>query len=235
MVHTRRSNAADLDSSNELVTLRPKAACPAKVLQTSEDQNLSVSQRSSISDAGSVQDMPPRKRKRTGISQERYHTRPVDLLDREALSPSKWKRTNRGQEERRCRLPKNKGSRLRKELSDLGSVDCSRLDLMNQKAKASGIARFGLVNGPGHVAVRRSKRVRQCRYSTLNQSLLIEDQFVSNTAEAVLQEMEKIGSERESNLHRNRCARELERLRIWHDTEDVSPGSSEMPVRVRHN
>uniref|UniRef100_A0ABM5GL25 ATPase family AAA domain-containing protein 2B isoform X2 n=1 Tax=Pogona vitticeps TaxID=103695 RepID=A0ABM5GL25_9SAUR len=60
--------------------------------------------------------------------------------------------------------------------------------------------------------VRKSCRSRKNRFESLNQSLLF-DQLVNSTAEAVLQEMDNI------NIRRNRRSGEVERLRMWTDTE----------------
>uniref|UniRef100_A0A8C1VJR4 ATPase family AAA domain containing 2B n=1 Tax=Cyprinus carpio TaxID=7962 RepID=A0A8C1VJR4_CYPCA len=62
----------------------------------------------------------------------------------------------------------------------------------------------------GHVELKRSHRVRKSQFEHLNQSLLF-DQLVNSTAEAVLQEMDNISSIRQN--------REVERLRMWTDTE----------------
>ncbi|KAI5611234.1 ATPase family AAA domain-containing protein 2B [Silurus asotus] len=62
----------------------------------------------------------------------------------------------------------------------------------------------------GHVELKRSCRSRKSRFQHLNQSLLF-DQLVNSTAEAVLQEMDNISNIRQS--------REVERLRMWTDTE----------------
>uniref|UniRef100_A0A8C4LQP7 ATPase family AAA domain containing 2B n=1 Tax=Equus asinus asinus TaxID=83772 RepID=A0A8C4LQP7_EQUAS len=60
--------------------------------------------------------------------------------------------------------------------------------------------------------VRKSCRSRKNRFESVNQSLLF-DQLVNSTAEAVLQEMDNI------NIRRNRRSGEVERLRMWTDTE----------------
>ncbi|KAJ8009529.1 hypothetical protein DPEC_G00089820 [Dallia pectoralis] len=62
----------------------------------------------------------------------------------------------------------------------------------------------------GHVDLKRSCRVRKSQFEHLNQSILF-DQLVNSTAEAVLQEMDNISSIRQS--------REVERLRMWTNTE----------------
>uniref|UniRef100_A0A8C7GEL5 ATPase family AAA domain-containing protein 2 n=1 Tax=Oncorhynchus kisutch TaxID=8019 RepID=A0A8C7GEL5_ONCKI len=62
----------------------------------------------------------------------------------------------------------------------------------------------------GHVDRKRSCQVRKSPFEHLNQSLLF-DQLVNSTAEAVLQEMDNISSIRQN--------REVERLRMWTDTE----------------
>ncbi|XP_053531883.1 ATPase family AAA domain-containing protein 2B isoform X3 [Ictalurus punctatus] len=62
----------------------------------------------------------------------------------------------------------------------------------------------------GHGELKRSCRSRKSRFQHLNQSLLF-DQLVNSTAEAVLQEMDNISNIRQS--------REVERLRMWTDTE----------------
>ncbi|GCB74482.1 hypothetical protein scyTo_0003572 [Scyliorhinus torazame] len=66
----------------------------------------------------------------------------------------------------------------------------------------------------GDSEVRRSGRARRNKFETLNQSLLF-DQLVNSTAEAVLQEMDHITS----NIRQNRRPGEVERLRMWTDTE----------------
>uniref|UniRef100_UPI00398E7ADB ATPase family AAA domain-containing protein 2B n=1 Tax=Pristiophorus japonicus TaxID=55135 RepID=UPI00398E7ADB len=66
----------------------------------------------------------------------------------------------------------------------------------------------------GDSEVRRSGRARRNKFETLNQSLLF-DQLVNSTAEAVLQEMDNITS----NIRQNRRPGEVERLRMWTDTE----------------
>uniref|UniRef100_A0A8C5M8F0 ATPase family AAA domain-containing protein 2 n=1 Tax=Leptobrachium leishanense TaxID=445787 RepID=A0A8C5M8F0_9ANUR len=64
----------------------------------------------------------------------------------------------------------------------------------------------------GDREVRRSCRSKSNRFESLNQSLLF-DQLVNSTAEAVLQEMDNI------NIRRSGKSREVERLRMWTDTE----------------
>ncbi|XP_029451862.1 ATPase family AAA domain-containing protein 2B [Rhinatrema bivittatum] len=63
-----------------------------------------------------------------------------------------------------------------------------------------------------NMEVGRSCRSKGKRFETLNQSLLF-DQLVNSTAEAVLQEMDNI------NIRRSGKSREVERLRMWTDTE----------------
>ncbi|MEE6476932.1 hypothetical protein FKM82_011289 [Ascaphus truei] len=64
----------------------------------------------------------------------------------------------------------------------------------------------------GGMEVRRSCRSKSNRFESLNQSLLF-DQLVNSTAEAVLQEMDNI------NIRRGGKSKEVERLRMWTDTE----------------
>nr|XP_033792234.1 ATPase family AAA domain-containing protein 2B isoform X2 [Geotrypetes seraphini] len=64
----------------------------------------------------------------------------------------------------------------------------------------------------GDMEVGRGCRSKSKRFETLNQSLLF-DQLVNSTAEAVLQEMDNI------NIRRSGKSREVERLRMWTDTE----------------
>nr|XP_014351046.1 PREDICTED: ATPase family AAA domain-containing protein 2B-like [Latimeria chalumnae] len=61
--------------------------------------------------------------------------------------------------------------------------------------------------------VKRSCRSRRNRFETVNQGLLF-DQLVNSTAEAVLQEMDNI-----NNIRQSRRSGEVERLRMWTDTE----------------
>ncbi|XP_024256057.1 ATPase family AAA domain-containing protein 2B-like isoform X4 [Oncorhynchus tshawytscha] len=81
--------------------------------------------------------------------------------------------------------------------------------LQNGKAhKEEGAGDHSHMNG--HVDRKRSCQVRKSQFEHLNQSLLF-DQLVNSTAEAVLQEMDNISSIRQN--------REVERLRMWTDTE----------------
>ncbi|XP_051510366.1 ATPase family AAA domain-containing protein 2-like isoform X2 [Myxocyprinus asiaticus] len=79
---------------------------------------------------------------------------------------------------------------------------------MNLRGDTTSDGDHGHMNG--HVELKRSRRVRKSQFEHLNQSLLF-DQLVNSTAEAVLQEMDNISSIRQN--------RELERLRMWTDTE----------------
>ncbi|XP_030627086.1 ATPase family AAA domain-containing protein 2B isoform X1 [Chanos chanos] len=79
---------------------------------------------------------------------------------------------------------------------------------LNQRGDESKNGDHAHMNG--HVELKRSCRSRKSQYEHLNQSLLF-DQLVNSTAEAVLQEMDNI-----SNIRQNR---EVERLRMWTDTE----------------
>ncbi|XP_051954924.1 ATPase family AAA domain-containing protein 2B isoform X2 [Xyrauchen texanus] len=79
---------------------------------------------------------------------------------------------------------------------------------MNLRGDTRSDGDHGHMNG--HVELKRSRRVRKSQFEHLNQSLLF-DQLVNSTAEAVLQEMDNISSIRQN--------RELERLRMWTDTE----------------
>ena len=81
------------------------------------------------------------------------------------------------------------------------------------EGKKKGDGDHACINGD--IEVRKSCRSRKNRFETLNQSLLF-DQLVNSTAEAVLQEMDNI------NIRRNRRSGEVERLRMWTDTEFVS-------------
>uniref|UniRef100_A0A8C1GWT3 ATPase family AAA domain-containing protein 2 n=1 Tax=Cyprinus carpio TaxID=7962 RepID=A0A8C1GWT3_CYPCA len=81
----------------------------------------------------------------------------------------------------------------------------SRMSLRGDSTSDGAHARMN-----GHVELKRSRRVRKSQFEHLNQSLLF-DQLVNSTAEAVLQEMDNISSIRQS--------REVERLRMWTDTE----------------
>ncbi|XP_042603308.1 ATPase family AAA domain-containing protein 2B isoform X1 [Cyprinus carpio] len=81
----------------------------------------------------------------------------------------------------------------------------SRMSLRGDSTSDGDHARMN-----GHVELKRSRRVRKSQFEHLNQSLLF-DQLVNSTAEAVLQEMDNISSIRQN--------REVERLRMWTDTE----------------
>ncbi|XP_031438044.1 ATPase family AAA domain-containing protein 2B isoform X2 [Clupea harengus] len=84
---------------------------------------------------------------------------------------------------------------------------------MSQRERGGGDGADSRLNG--HVEVKRGCRTRKSQFQHLNQSLLfdqlINSVFISSTAEAVLQEMDNISSIRQN--------REVERLRMWTDTE----------------
>ncbi|XP_023655016.1 ATPase family AAA domain-containing protein 2B isoform X2 [Paramormyrops kingsleyae] len=88
-----------------------------------------------------------------------------------------------------------------------GHGNISRMNLRSEDADA-GNRDHAHMNG--HVELKRSCRSRKGRFEHVNQSLLF-DQLVNSTAEAVLQEMDNISSIRQN--------REVERLRMWTDTE----------------
>ncbi|XP_040204456.1 ATPase family AAA domain-containing protein 2B isoform X1 [Rana temporaria] len=86
------------------------------------------------------------------------------------------------------------------------------------KSHPRRVEKDGSVDRPcinGDRAVRRSCRSKSTRFESLNQSLLF-DQLVNSTAEAVLQEMDNI------NIRRSSKSREVERLRMWTDTEFIN-------------
>ncbi|XP_018430857.1 PREDICTED: ATPase family AAA domain-containing protein 2B [Nanorana parkeri] len=83
------------------------------------------------------------------------------------------------------------------------------------KSHPRRVEKDGNVDRPcinGDRVVRRSCRSKSNRFESLNQSLLF-DQLVNSTAEAVLQEMDNI------NIRRGSKSKEVERLRMWTDTE----------------
>uniref|UniRef100_A0A672S237 ATPase family AAA domain-containing protein 2 n=1 Tax=Sinocyclocheilus grahami TaxID=75366 RepID=A0A672S237_SINGR len=96
--------------------------------------------------------------------------------------------------------PQSKGQR--------GSWTMSKHCRMSLRGDSTSDGDHGRMNG--HVELKRSRRVRKSQFEHLNQSLLF-DQLVNSTAEAVLQEMDNISSIRQN--------REVERLRMWTDTE----------------
>uniref|UniRef100_A0A8C1GRM1 ATPase family AAA domain-containing protein 2 n=1 Tax=Cyprinus carpio TaxID=7962 RepID=A0A8C1GRM1_CYPCA len=96
--------------------------------------------------------------------------------------------------------PQSKGQR--------GSWTMSKHCRMSLRGDSTSDGAHARMNG--HVELKRSRRVRKSQFEHLNQSLLF-DQLVNSTAEAVLQEMDNISSIRQS--------REVERLRMWTDTE----------------
>nr|XP_056710645.1 ATPase family AAA domain-containing protein 2 [Euleptes europaea] len=69
----------------------------------------------------------------------------------------------------------------------------------------------------GDVEVRRSCRIRQSRYSTMNQSVLF-DKLITNTAEAVLQKMDDM------KKMRRRRIMDLEDLGVFNDAEAENIG-----------
>ncbi|XP_044147284.1 ATPase family AAA domain-containing protein 2B isoform X1 [Bufo gargarizans] len=86
----------------------------------------------------------------------------------------------------------------------------SSLSLKSRRVEKEGNVDHSCINGGREV--RRSCRSKSNRFESLNQSLLF-DQLVNSTAEAVLQEMDNI------NIRRGSKSREVERLRMWTDTE----------------
>ncbi|KAJ8378811.1 hypothetical protein AAFF_G00236280 [Aldrovandia affinis] len=96
-------------------------------------------------------------------------------------------------------------TRLSSEALQNGHGSISRMSLRNEDSGEGEHARMN-----GHVELKRSCRSRKSRFEHLNQSRLF-DQLVNSTAEAVLQEMDNISSIRQN--------REVERLRMWTDTE----------------
>uniref|UniRef100_A0A673ZI25 ATPase family AAA domain-containing protein 2 n=1 Tax=Salmo trutta TaxID=8032 RepID=A0A673ZI25_SALTR len=97
--------------------------------------------------------------------------------------------------------PQAKGQRM-------GPLYFDLLPLTPAAHKDEGAGDHSHMNG--HVDRKRSCQVRKSQFEHLNQSLLF-DQLVNSTAEAVLQEMDNISSIRQN--------REVERLRMWTDTE----------------
>ncbi|XP_041952498.1 ATPase family AAA domain-containing protein 2B isoform X3 [Alosa sapidissima] len=101
---------------------------------------------------------------------------------------------------------------------------CTRLSsgaLQNGHTRMSQRERGGGDGGDGdHTHLNgevRSCRTRKSTFQHLNQSLLF-DQLINSTAEAVLQEMDNISSIRQN--------REVERLRMWTDTELVGSATT---------
>ncbi|KAM5163475.1 ATPase family AAA domain-containing protein 2B isoform 2-T2 [Mantella aurantiaca] len=105
---------------------------------------------------------------------------------------------------RRSRLPSQTGATLQSSHSTLALKGHPR------RVEKDGNVERPCINGDR--AVRRSCRSKCPRFETLNQSLLF-DRLVNTTAEAVLKEMDNINNRRDSK------SRELERLRMWTDTE----------------
>ncbi|XP_072263576.1 ATPase family AAA domain-containing protein 2B isoform X3 [Pyxicephalus adspersus] len=105
---------------------------------------------------------------------------------------------------RRSRVLSQSGATLQNSHSGLGLKSHPR------RVEKDGTGDRPCINGDR--AVRRSCRSKINRFESLNQSLLF-DQLVNSTAEAVLQEMDNI------NIRRSSKSREVERLRMWTDTE----------------
>uniref|UniRef100_A0A6Q2XKX0 ATPase family AAA domain-containing protein 2 n=1 Tax=Esox lucius TaxID=8010 RepID=A0A6Q2XKX0_ESOLU len=102
--------------------------------------------------------------------------------------------------------PQAKGQRVSWYLADTSLFCLFTSDPVAHKEEGTGD--HSHMNG--HVGLKRSCRVRKSQFEHLNQSLLF-DQLVNSTAEAVLQEMDNISSIRQN--------REVERLRMWTNTE----------------
>ncbi|XP_015207022.2 ATPase family AAA domain-containing protein 2B [Lepisosteus oculatus] len=134
---------------------------------------------------------PPAKR-------TRKHTDPVSS-DTSPPPRAKGQRVQWNMHKQQSRLSSGSGTSLQN-----GHSSLSRMN----RGEDSGDGDHSHMNG--HVEVRRSCRSKNNRFDHLNQSMLF-DQLVNSTAEAVLQEMDNISNIRQS--------REVERLRMWTDTE----------------
>ncbi|MBN3326345.1 ATD2B protein, partial [Atractosteus spatula] len=134
---------------------------------------------------------PPAKR-------TRKHTDPVSS-DTSPSPRAKGQRVQWNMHKQQSRLSSGSGTSLQN-----GHSSLSRMN----RGEDSGDGDHSHMNG--HVEVRRSCRSKNNRFDHLNQSMLF-DQLVNSTAEAVLQEMDNISNIRQS--------REVERLRMWTDTE----------------
>ncbi|CAM9709894.1 unnamed protein product [Lampetra planeri] len=197
MVNTRRT-VADLDSSTEFLSLKPR------------QKRHEVSRRRT---------KPRHRLGRAGL--------PRSCLRRPAQQPRREAGRDPG-ERRGCPLePGRVGSqvggaapeRCDVSASSQGGGGRASFALGGKRSTADGELGHKMVNGGSGLEVRRSQRVKQSRYASLNQSLL-DEQYVTNSA--VLQDFDKIGDQSESNLHSSRRHREIEKLRLWQDTEDES-------------
>ncbi|KAM4042046.1 ATPase family AAA domain-containing protein 2B isoform 2-T3 [Anomaloglossus baeobatrachus] len=168
-------------------------------------------------------------RTRSGQSRLRGRTQPAEKdacsdasLSDSQLSPPAKRACNHAEPVRKespkaCaakqRVPWSMSTRRSRLLSQTGASlpnSHSSLSLKSRRVEKESNVDHSCING--NREVRRSCRSKSNRFETLNQSLLF-DQLVNSTAEAVLQEMDNI------NIRRGSKSREVERLRMWTDTE----------------
>ncbi|XP_053315684.1 ATPase family AAA domain-containing protein 2B isoform X2 [Spea bombifrons] len=189
MVKTRQSSLKGLDG--KAISSRTRSG------QSRLRSRVEVDQKDTCSD-GSLSDSqlsPPAKR-------ACKHAEPVCNeipKARAAKQREEW-----GIATRRTRLLSQTGATLPNSHSSLSLRSHPR------HVEKEGSGDHSCINGGREV--RRSCRSKSNRFESLNQSLLF-DQLVNSTAEAVLQEMDNI------NIRRSSKSREVERLRMWTDTE----------------
>nr|XP_032815335.1 ATPase family AAA domain-containing protein 2B isoform X1 [Petromyzon marinus] len=245
MVNTRRT-VADLDSSTEFLSLKPRQKRHEPSSESDESDghtqkskrrrnaapdprhhlrhSSNVPERDAESDDDSDRE---RERERGKGSRERDRDR-----DRERKKGSGWGRPLHSKKRVNERYSsKSEKDGIRRKLKSGGGGGRASFALGGKRSTADGELGHKMVNGGSGLEVRRSQRVKQSRYASLNQSLL-DEQYITNSP-VVLQDFDKIGNQSESNLHSSRCHREIEKLRLWQDTEDVRIGFDPSSVDVR--
>ncbi|XP_041105794.1 ATPase family AAA domain-containing protein 2B-like isoform X2 [Polyodon spathula] len=190
MVNTRRSSLPLAHSTNHYISSRTRSS--VRNTTSSEEHN----HKDPDSDASSsgARLSPPSKR-------IRRHTATVSS-DNSPNLRSKMQREEWSIHTRQSRLSGGAGASLQNGHSSLSRMGHPR------RGEGSGDADHSHINGV--LEVGRSRPSKRNRFDTLNQSMLF-DRLVNSTAEAVLQEMDNISSIRQN--------REVERLRMWTDTE----------------
>ncbi|XP_034777052.2 ATPase family AAA domain-containing protein 2B-like [Acipenser ruthenus] len=190
MVNTRRSSLPLSHSTNHYISSRTRSS----VRNTTSLEEHNHKDPDSDGSSSGARLSPPSKR-------IRRHTDTVSS-DNSPNLRSKVQGEEWNIHTRQSRLSGGAGASLQNGHCSLSRTSHPR------RGEGSGDADHSHINGV--LEVGRSRPSKRNRFDTLNQSMLF-DRLVNSTAEAVLQEMDNISSIRQN--------REVERLRMWTDTE----------------
>ncbi|XP_042188719.1 ATPase family AAA domain-containing protein 2B [Callorhinchus milii] len=196
MVRTRRNSAVEAEPKTNSGRISSRTRSTRSSVKHEEPKRDNGNDDASLSDS---QIEPPAKRRRRNADTVSSDLS-ADRSPHNSGPAEEWRGTPRP-----SRLSTRAGASIQNGHSSLVLRTGNR-----REAQEDGD--HSLMNGDSEV--RRSGRARRNKFETLNQSLLF-DQLVNSTAEAVLQEMDNITS----NIRQNRRPGEVERLRMWADTE----------------